>query len=43
VVDATKVTILAISILAVGGDPVTTAPGTDLILKLKTLPGGGQK
>ena len=28
------VTILAISILAIGGDPVATALGTDLILKL---------
>jgi len=30
-----RVTILAISILAIGGDPVATALGTDLILKLR--------
>jgi len=30
-----RVTILAISILAISGDPVATAPGTDLILKLR--------
>jgi len=30
-----RVAILAISILAIGGDPVATALGTDLILKLR--------
>ncbi|PYS41770.1 MAG: hypothetical protein DMF71_10665, partial [Acidobacteria bacterium] len=30
-----RVTILAISFLAIGGDPVATALGTDLILKLR--------
>src|SRR5438445_9737743 len=30
-----RVTILAISILAISGDPVATALGTDLILKLR--------
>ena len=33
-----RVTILAISILAIGGDPVATALGTDLILKLRHYP-----
>ena len=35
-----RVTILAISILAIGGDPVATALGTDLILKLRHYPPG---
>jgi len=30
-----RVTILAISILAIGGDPVATAPGTDLVPKIR--------
>jgi len=33
-----RVAILAISILAIGGDPVATALGTDLIPQIKTLP-----
>jgi len=33
-----RVTILAISIFAIGGDPVATALGTDLILKLRHYP-----
>jgi len=35
-----RVRILAISILAISGDPVATALGTDLILKLRHHPRG---